>query len=97
MRKILLIGLLLTLLLTACGGSKEPTKGDIIVYVTVPLSGFQANGGQTVVGGLQRDGHRRARRRADVLVFGDRRPRPGGRLGKRRCSDPPQGGATGPA
>ena len=52
MRKTLLIGLLLALLLTACGGS-EPTKGDIIVYVTVPLSGFQANGGQTIVGGAK--------------------------------------------
>lgn len=53
MRKILLIGLLVTLLVTACGGSSEPSKGDIIVYVTVPLSGFQANGGQTIVGGAK--------------------------------------------
>jgi len=53
MRKIFVIGLLVTLLLTACGGSKEPTKGDITVYVTVPLSGFQANGGQTIVGGAK--------------------------------------------
>lgn len=52
MRKIAIISLLITLSLTACG-SKEPTKGDIIVYVTVPLSGFQANGGQTVVGGAK--------------------------------------------
>ncbi len=49
-----LIGLLLTLTLVACGGDKgEPTKGDIIVYVAAPLSGFQANGGQTVVGGVR--------------------------------------------
>lgn len=53
MRKILIVGLLLALLLTACGASGEPTKGDIFVYVTVPLSGFQANGGQTVVGGAK--------------------------------------------
>lgn len=52
MRKIAIISLLITLSLTACG-SKEPTKGDVIVYVTVPLSGFQANGGQTVVGGAK--------------------------------------------
>lgn len=32
---------------------KEPTKGDVIVYVAVPLSGFQANGGQTVLGGVR--------------------------------------------
>jgi branched-chain amino acid transport system substrate-binding protein len=45
----------LLVLLTGCGGSKakEPTKGDVIVYVAVPLSGFQANGGQTVLGGVR--------------------------------------------
>ena len=32
--------------------SKEPTKGDVYVYVASPLSGFQANGGQTVLGGV---------------------------------------------
>jgi branched-chain amino acid transport system substrate-binding protein len=31
---------------------QEPTKGDIYVYVASPLSGFQANGGQTVLGGV---------------------------------------------
>jgi branched-chain amino acid transport system substrate-binding protein len=30
-----------------------PTRGDVIVYVAVPLSGFQANGGQTVLGGVR--------------------------------------------
>lgn len=41
-------------LLSACGGgSAQPTKGDVIVYVAVPLSGFQANGGQTVLGGVR--------------------------------------------
>jgi len=41
--------------LAGCKGSavKEPTKGDVIVYVAVPLSGFQANGGQTVLGGVR--------------------------------------------
>jgi len=45
----------LLVLLTGCGGGgvKEPTKGDVIVYVAVPLSGFQANGGQTVLGGVR--------------------------------------------
>jgi len=38
--------------LTACGTS-GPTKGDVTVYVAAPLSGFQANGGQTVVGGVR--------------------------------------------
>ncbi len=40
-------------LLTACGGPPEPTKGEVIVYVAAPLSGFQANGGQTVLGGAR--------------------------------------------
>jgi len=42
-----------SLLLTACGGAQEPTKGEVIVYVAVPLSGFQANAGQTVLGGAR--------------------------------------------
>ena len=50
---ILIAVLVLTLILTACGGDKKPTKGDLIVYVAAPLSGFQANGGQTVVGGAR--------------------------------------------
>ena len=48
--------LLAALVLTACGGSgqtAQPTKGDVTVYVAVPLSGFQANGGQTVLGGAR--------------------------------------------
>ena len=52
-RKIVILALTLALLLTACGGATEPTKGDITVYVAVPLSGFQANGGQTIVGGAK--------------------------------------------
>ncbi|MFZ1753566.1 MAG: branched-chain amino acid ABC transporter substrate-binding protein [Caldilineaceae bacterium] len=49
------IVLLFALIITACGGgsSSQPTKGDVIVYVAVPLSGFQANGGQTVLGGVR--------------------------------------------
>jgi branched-chain amino acid transport system substrate-binding protein len=41
------------LLLIACGAPKEPTKGEVIVYVAAPLSGFQANAGQTVLGGVR--------------------------------------------
>ncbi len=42
--------------LAACGGggaAGAPTRGDVVVYVAVPLSGFQANGGQTVLGGVR--------------------------------------------
>ncbi len=47
--------LLCAVVLAACGAksSGEPTKGDVFVYVAVPLSGFQANGGQTVLGGVR--------------------------------------------
>lgn len=40
----------LLLLLTAC--SSRP-KGEAILFVAAPMSGFQANGGQTVVGGVR--------------------------------------------
>ncbi len=53
-RLFLTIVLMVSLGLVGCAsGSKEPTKGDVIVYVAVPLSGFQANGGQTVLGGVR--------------------------------------------
>ena len=53
-RTCLVMVLLAALVLTGCGGgTKTPTKGDIVVYVAVPLSGFQANGGQTVLGGVR--------------------------------------------
>lgn len=46
--------LLVLLLLAACGrGGGEPNRGEVYVYVAVPLSGFQANGGQTVLGGVR--------------------------------------------
>ena len=48
----LIIILALVALLSACGGP-GPTKGEVIVYVAAPLSGFQANGGQTVLGGAR--------------------------------------------
>lgn len=58
MTKRILVALLLlsTLLVAGCGrssGVKEPTKGEALVFVAVPLSGFQANGGQTVLGGVR--------------------------------------------
>jgi branched-chain amino acid transport system substrate-binding protein len=42
--------------LSGCNGAsgvRTPTKGDVLVFVAVPLSGFQANGGQTVLGGVR--------------------------------------------
>ncbi len=46
--------LIVSLLLAACGGgNSEPTRGTAVVFVAVPLSGFQANGGQTVLGGVR--------------------------------------------
>ena len=51
--RFILLAVILSLLLAACGGSSEPTKGDLTVYVAAPLSGFQANGGQTVLGGVR--------------------------------------------
>lgn len=54
LRRFTPIFLLLALLLGGCqnnvGGSFQ---GDVFVYVAVPLSGFQANGGQTVLGGVR--------------------------------------------
>jgi branched-chain amino acid transport system substrate-binding protein len=38
--------------LAACA-SGAPAKGEVIVYVAGPLSGFQANTGQTVAGGVR--------------------------------------------
>jgi branched-chain amino acid transport system substrate-binding protein len=51
--RFILLAVVASLLLAACGGSSEPTKGDLTVYVAAPLSGFQANGGQTVLGGAR--------------------------------------------
>ena len=48
MRKLLF--LLTFLLLAAC--SSRP-KGEALLFVAAPMSGFQANGGQTVVGGVR--------------------------------------------
>ena len=50
---VLLLVLMAGLFLSACGGVQEPTRGEVVVYVAAPLSGFQANGGQTVLGGAR--------------------------------------------
>lgn len=52
-RLYLTLMLIIALLLASCSRSSEPTKGDAIVFVAVPLSGFQANGGQTILGGVR--------------------------------------------
>ena len=44
--------LLIVALLSAACGPGGP-KGEVIVYVAAPLSGFMANGGQTVLGGVR--------------------------------------------
>ena len=50
-----LASLLFSMLAGCSGGTggSEPTKGDLVVYVGVPLTGFQANAGQTVLGGVR--------------------------------------------
>ena len=50
-RQILKLVLVCCLLLAACGPAKP--KGEVTVYVAAPLSGFMANGGQTVLGGAK--------------------------------------------
>jgi len=52
-RLLLCLALIVSLAGCSSGGGKTPTKGEVIVYVAVPLSGFQANGGQTVLGGVR--------------------------------------------
>lgn len=51
-RMTLVAVLILGLLLASCAG-QAPTKGELTVYVAVPLSGWQADGGQTVLGGVR--------------------------------------------
>ncbi len=53
MKRVFLCIIVILTLAGCGGGAKTPTKGDVIVYVAVPLSGFQANGGQTVLGGVR--------------------------------------------
>lgn len=52
--EIIPVMFLAAFLWTGCTGEvTQPTKGDVHVYVAVPLSGFQANAGQTVLGGVR--------------------------------------------
>ena len=53
MRNLVLILLMFSLLLAGCNANPQPTRGEVTVFVAVPLSGFQANGGQTVLGGVR--------------------------------------------
>jgi branched-chain amino acid transport system substrate-binding protein len=48
---IVFVVIVFSLLVIAC--SPGQPKGEVIVYVAAPLSGFQANGGQTVAGGVR--------------------------------------------
>lgn len=50
MRKWMIAILLMALALAGC--TQQP-KGEVTVYVAAPLTGFQANGGQTVLGGAR--------------------------------------------
>lgn len=52
-RQVLAVMIVAALTVAACGGSSEPTRGELTIYVGAPLSGFQANGGQTVLGGVR--------------------------------------------
>jgi len=49
---ILALVVAVALALAGCGG-QAPSRGEAVVYVAVPLSGFMANGGQTVLGGVR--------------------------------------------
>lgn len=50
MRRWLIVLLMTGLMLAGC--TQQP-KGEVTVYVAAPLTGFQANGGQTVLGGAR--------------------------------------------
>lgn len=52
-RSVLVLLLILSTVLSGCVSGGAPTKGEAIVYVAGPLSGFQANTGQTVAGGVR--------------------------------------------
>lgn len=56
LKPVIICFLLVALAMAGCQPAAptatEPTKGDVYVYVATPLSGFQANGGQTILGGV---------------------------------------------
>ena len=51
MRKWMIALVLLAMALGGC--AQQKSKGEVVVYVAAPLTGFQANGGQTVLGGAK--------------------------------------------
>jgi branched-chain amino acid transport system substrate-binding protein len=51
-RSVWVLFLIFTIVLSGCAGG-APTKGEVTVFVAGPLSGFQANTGQTVAGGVR--------------------------------------------
>ncbi|MSP12463.1 MAG: branched-chain amino acid ABC transporter substrate-binding protein [Chloroflexi bacterium] len=51
MLSLLIIGAAIALTIGGCGS--QQSKGEVIIYVAAPLSGSQAEGGQTVVGGVR--------------------------------------------
>ena len=48
-----LCGVLLGMVLLSAACVPGQPKGEVTIYVAAPLSGFQANGGQTVLGGVR--------------------------------------------
>lgn len=52
-RSIWVLFLVFAVVLAGCSAGGAPTKGEVTVYVAGPLSGFQANTGQTVAGGVR--------------------------------------------
>ncbi|MGD2145999.1 MAG: branched-chain amino acid ABC transporter substrate-binding protein [Anaerolineae bacterium] len=51
--QVLVLVALSSLFFGGCAGPQTRPKADAVVYVAVPLSGFMANGGQTVLGGVR--------------------------------------------
>ena len=52
-RSVWTLFLIVAILLAGCSAAGAPTRGEVTVYVAGPLSGFQANTGQTVAGGVR--------------------------------------------
>src|SRR5512142_417423 len=53
MKRVLCLFALIAFTLIATVACSSAPKGEVLVYVVVPLSGAQSNGGQTVVGGAK--------------------------------------------
>ena len=53
-KRVLTISVVILSLLALAGcGTAPKLKGEVVVYVAAPLSGWQADGGQTVLGGVR--------------------------------------------